>query len=120
MKPTAARTGAASAAPINPGDIWLAQLDATVGSEIQKTRPCVVVSPNEMNAHLRTVIVAPMTTGSRPAAFRIALTFQGKQGLILLDQIRTLDRSRLVKRLGALRPATATLTLETLQAMFAT
>ena len=62
------------------GDIWLAQLDPTVGSEIQKTRPCVVISPNEMNAHLRTVIVAPMTTGSRPAGFRVALTFQGKQG----------------------------------------
>ena len=68
------------------GDIWLAQLDPTVGSEIQKTRPCVVISPDDMNAHLRTVIVAPMTTGSRPARFRIALTFQGKQGLILLDQ----------------------------------
>lgn len=120
VKPNAARTAAASSATINPGDIWLAQLDPTAGSEIQKTRPCVVISPSEMNAHLRTVIVAPMTTGSRPAAFRIALTFQGKQGLVLLDQIRTLDRVCLVKRLGALRPATANLTLETLQAMFAT
>lgn len=101
------------------GEIWLAQLDPTVGSEIQKTRPCVVVSPEEMNNHLRTVIVAPMTTGSKPAAFRIALTFQGKQGLILLDQIRTLDRVRLVKRLGALRPATVAATLRTLQDMFA-
>ena len=72
------------------GDIWLAQLDPTVGSEIQKTRPCVVISPDDMNMHLRTVIVAPMTTGSRPARFRVALTFQGKQGLIVLDQIRTL------------------------------
>ena len=78
------------------GDIWLAQLDPTVGSGIQKTRPCVVVSPAEMNAHLRTVIVAPMTTGSRPAAFRVAVTFQGKQGLIVLDQVRMLDRARLV------------------------
>jgi mRNA interferase MazF len=104
------------------GDIWLAQLDPTVGSEIQKTqktRPCVVISPNEMNAHLRTVIVAPMTTGSRPAQFRIPLTFQGKQGLIVLDQIRTLDRARLVKRLGSLRPPTLTTTLRTLQDMFA-
>lgn len=101
-----------------PGEIWLAQLDPTVGSEIQKTRPCVVVSPDEMNAHLRTVVVAPMTTGSRPAAFRIGLTFQGKQGLILLDQIRTLDGARLIKRLGALRPQTLALTLQTLQAMF--
>ena len=101
------------------GDIWLAQLDPTVGSEIPKTRPYVVVSPADMNVHLRTVIVAPMTTGSRPARFRIALTFQGKQGLILLDQVRTLDRVRLVKQLGALRPVTLAATLQTLQAMFA-
>lgn len=101
------------------GDIWLAQLDPTVGSEIQKTRPCVVISPDEMNAHLRTVIVAPMTTGSRPARFRIPLTLQGKQGLIVLDQIRTLDKVRLVKRLGALRSATLTATQRTLQDMFA-
>jgi mRNA interferase MazF len=98
------------------GDIWLALLEPTVGSDIQKTRPCVVISPTDMNGHLRTVIVAPMTTGSRPARFRIALTFQGKQGLIVLDQIRMLDRVRLVKRLGALRLATLAATL---QAMFA-
>ena len=104
---------------VKPGDIWLAQLDSTLGREIQMTRPCVVVSPLDMNAHLRTVIVAPMTTGSRPAGFRVALTFQGKQGLIVLDQLRTLDRVRLVKRLGALRPPTLALTLQTLQAMFA-
>jgi len=101
------------------GDIWLATLDPTIGGEIQKTRPCVVVSPAEMNDHLRTVIVVPMTTGSRPAGFRVPLTFQGKAGLIVLDQIRTLDRVRLVKRLGALRPPTLALTLQTLQAMFA-
>ena len=101
------------------GEIWLAQLDPTLGSEIRKTRPCVVISPTEMNAHLRTVIVAPMTTGSRPAGFRVPLMFQGKQGLIVLDQIRTLDRARLVKRLGALRPPTLALALRTLQAMFA-
>ncbi len=101
------------------GEIWLATLDPTIGGEIQKTRPCVVVSPAEMNDHLRTVIVAPMTTGSRPAGFRVPLTFQGKAGLIVLDQIRTLDRVRLVKRLGALRPPTLALTLQTLQAMFA-
>ena len=101
------------------GDIWLAQLDPTVGSEIQKTHPCVVVSPLEMNAHLRTVIVAPMTTGSRPAAFRVAVTFQGKRGLIVLDHVRTLDRARLVKHLGALRPPTLLLTLQTLRSMFA-
>jgi mRNA interferase MazF len=79
----------------------------------------VVVSPDDMNTALRTFIVAPMTTGSRPAGFRVALTFQGKQGLIVLDQIRTLHRARLVKRLGALRPQTLALTLRTLQAMFA-
>ena len=101
------------------GEIWLAQLDPTLGSEIQKTRPCVVVSPDEMNEHLRTVIVAPMTSGSRPAGFRVPLTFQGKAGLILLDQIRTLDRVRLVKRLGVLRAATLSQTLQTLRAMFA-
>jgi mRNA interferase MazF len=67
------------------GDIWLAQLDLRVGSEIQKTPPCVVISPDDMNAHLRTVILAPMTTGSRPARFRIALALQGKQDLIVLD-----------------------------------
>ena len=100
------------------GEIWLAQLDPTVGSEIQKTRPCVVVSPLEMNAHLRTVIVAPMTTGSRPARFRIPLTFQGKQGLILLDQVRTLNGVRLVKRVGAVRPQTLAAALQTLQLMF--
>ena len=101
------------------GEIWLAQLDPTVGSEIQKTRPCVVISPDEMNAHLRTVIVAPMTTGSRPAGFRVPLTFQGEQGLIMLDQLRALDRIRLVKRLGTLRPQTLAATRQTLQAMFA-
>ena len=68
------------------GDIWLVNLDPTVGSEIQKFRPCVVVSPEELNAHLRTVIVAPMTTGSRPAGFRVGLTFQGKQGLIFFEK----------------------------------
>lgn len=108
---------------VNPvlqtGDIWLAALDPTVGSEIQKTRPCVVISPNEMHQHLRTVIVAPMTTGSRPAAFRIPLTFQGKQGLILLDQIRTLDKVRLIQRVGAVHGATLARTLKTLQDMFA-
>ncbi len=101
------------------GEVWLAQLDPTVGSEIKKTRPCVVVSPDEMNLHLRTVIVAPMTTGSRPAGFRISLTFQGKQGLIVLDQVRALDKLRLVKRLGVLRPTTTAQVLQTLQAMFA-
>lgn len=103
---------------VKTGEIWLASLDPTVGSEIQKTRPCVVVSPAEMHDFLRTVIVAPMTTGSRPAGFRIPVTFQGKSGLILLDQIRTLDKTRLVKRVGAVHPATLEKTLHTLQAVF--
>jgi mRNA interferase MazF len=101
------------------GEIWLAALDPTLGSEIQKTRPCVVVSPPEMNEYLRTVVVAPMTTGSRPAPFRIAVAFQRKSGLILLDQLRTLDRVRLVKRLGAVKPPTLAALLAGLQAMFA-
>lgn len=103
---------------VKTGEIWLASLDPTVGSEIQKTRPCVLVSPLEMHDFLRTVIVAPMTTGSRPAGFRIPLTFQGKSGLILLDQIRTLDKSRLVKRIGAVHPTTLEKILRTLQAVF--
>ena len=112
-------TAPGSALTLKTGEIWLAQLDPTVGSKIQKTRPCVVVSPDDMNAHLRTVLVAPMTTGARPAGFRVALTFQGKKGLIVLDQMRAMDRIRLVKRLGVLRPATLALTLRTLQTMFA-
>ncbi len=101
------------------GEIWLAALDPTLGSEIQKTRPCVVVSPPEMNDHLRTLVVAPMTTGSRPAPFRISVVFQRKSGLILLDQVRTLDRQRLVKRLGVVKPETLAAVLGALQAMFA-
>ena len=103
---------------LKTGEVWLACLDPTVGSEIQKTRPCVLVSPAEMHDFLRTVIVAPMTTASRPAGFRIPVTFQGKSGLILLDQIRPLDKSRLVKRVGAVHPATLEKTLRTLQAVF--
>ena len=103
---------------LKTGEVWLANLDPTVGSEIQKSRPCVVISPAEMHDYLRTVIVAPMTSGSRPAGFRIAVTFQGKSGLILLDQVRTLDKSRLVKRLGAVHGTTLVKTLRTLQAVF--
>ncbi|HEV7873461.1 MAG TPA: type II toxin-antitoxin system PemK/MazF family toxin [Enterovirga sp.] len=104
---------------VTRGDIWLAALDPTLGSEIQKTRPCMVISPPEMNDHLRTAIVAPMTTGSRPAGFRVGITFQGKTGLLLLDQIRTLDRRRLVKRLGAAAPDVLVETLQRLQEVFA-
>ena len=105
--------------PPQRGDIWLAALDPTLGSEIQKTRPCVVVSPPEMNDFLRTIVVAPMTTGSRPAPYRIPVTFQRRNGLILLDQLRTVDRLRLVKRLGVVKPTTLTSVLDGLQAMFA-
>lgn len=107
-----------SAIALKTGDVWLVNLDPTVGNEIQKTRPCVVISPAEMHDYLRTVIVAPMTTGSRPAGFRIAVTFQGKSGLILLDQIRTLDKARLVKKVGSIHAATLEKTLRTLQAVF--
>lgn len=103
---------------VKRGEVWLATLDLTVGSEIQKTRPCLVVSPPEMHDHLRTVIVAPMTTGSRPAGFRVPIRFKGKDGLVLLDQIRTLDKRRLVSRLGAAREETLTATLATLRAAF--
>lgn len=104
---------------VKRGEIWLVALDPTVGSEIRKSRPCVVVSPPEMNDHLRTVIVAPMTTGSRPAPFRVRIQFQGKVGLILLDQIRTLDQSRLHKRMGAISQATLTTVLATIKDVFA-
>ena len=101
------------------GDIWLVNLDPTVGGEIKKGRPCVVISPPEMHDHLRTVIVAPMTTKSKAAPFRIAATHAGKKGLILLDQIRAVDKSRLVKKLGSLSPKALEATLNTLQEVFA-
>jgi mRNA interferase MazF len=104
---------------VTRGDVWLAALDPTVGSEIQKTRPCVVISPPEMHNHLRTVMVAPMTTGSHPAPFRIPVSFQGKNGLILLDQVRTLDKQRLVRRLSAVERRTLRATLACLRDVFA-
>ena len=100
------------------GDIWLVSLDPTVGSEIQKTRPCVIVSPAEIHDHLRTVIVAPMTTGSHPAPFRVPLSFEGKKGLILGDQIRTLDKTCLVKHLGKVDKAALLGILAVLQETF--
>jgi len=101
------------------GEVWLAALDPTIGREIQKTRPCLVISPPEMNAHLRTVTVAPLTSGSHPAPFRIPVVFEAKHGLILLDQMRTLDRQRLVKRLGVVEPTVLRDTLARLREMFA-
>jgi len=88
-------------------EVWLISLDPTRGSEIKKTRPCLVVSPDEMNQHLRTVIVAPMTTVNRPYPTRVGLTFQGRSGQVALDQIRAVDRDRLVQRLGTVSPKTA-------------
>jgi mRNA interferase MazF len=101
------------------GDIWLVALDPTVGSEIKKSRPCVVVSPPEMHDYLRTVIVAPMTTKSQPAPFRIPLSHGGKRGLILLDQIRAVDKARLAKKMGSVSAKTLFLALDTLQEVFA-
>ena len=105
--------------PVVRGEIWLVNLDPTLGSEIQKTRPCVVISPPEMHDYLRTAIVAPITTGSHPAPFRIPVRHGGKQGLILLDQIRAIDKVRLVKRTGAISPATMSATLAALAEIFA-
>src|SRR5258708_2472540 len=94
------------------GEIWLAALDPVIGSEIQKTGACVVISPSEIHDYLRTVIVAPMTTGSKPAPFRITLQFAKKTGFIVLDQIRTIDKQRLIKRVGAVDDSTLTSTLD--------
>ncbi|SIQ32003.1 mRNA interferase MazF [Pseudacidovorax sp. RU35E] len=101
------------------GEIWLVNLDPTVGSEIQKSRPCVIVSPAELNDHLRTVIVAPMTSKGFAAPFRIPVTHAGTEGLILLDQLRTVDKVRLVRKMGALSAKTLAKTLATLQEVFA-
>ncbi|MBI2827786.1 MAG: type II toxin-antitoxin system PemK/MazF family toxin [Acidobacteria bacterium] len=101
------------------GDVHLIRLDPTLGSEIRKTRPCLVISPNELNQHLRTVIVAPMTTGGHAYPWRIACRFQHRSGFVALDQLRTVDSARPVKRLGRLSIGTTTEALETLQEMFA-
>ena len=101
------------------GDVFLIDLDPTRGSEIRKTRPCVVISPDELNAHLRTIIVAPLTTGSHPYPFRVACRFGGKNGHIVIDQLRTVDGERLVRRMGAISGATLDRVLAVLQEMFA-
>ena len=100
-------------------DVYLVSLDPTQDHEIRKTRPCVIISPDEMNLRIGTVIVAPMTTKGRDYPTRIPLTFQRKKGQIVLDQIRTVDKTRLVKRLGKLDTNTAAKTLAVLQEMFA-
>ena len=104
---------------INRFEVYLVNLDPTVGYEIKKVRPCVVVSPDEMNHHIRTVIVAPMTTKGRANPTRVPCRFKGKTGQIVLDQLRTVDSVRLVKKLGKISQKTASDVLAVLQEMFA-
>ena len=99
-------------------EVWLISLDPTQGSEIQKTRPCLVVSPDEINRPLRTVIIAPMTTSERPYPTRVAVTFQRKRGQVALDQIRAVDRQRLVRKLGSVSAKTARAVSAVLVEMF--
>ena len=101
------------------GDVHLVRLDPTPGSEIRKTRPCLVVSPDELNEHLRTFIVAPLTTGGHRYPFRVACRFAGKAGHVVLDQIRTVDRERMIRKLGRVAPSTLEQALSVLQEMFA-
>ena len=103
---------------VSRGEIWLINLDTTIDSEIKKTRPCIVVSPKELNDHLRTVIIAPMTSKGRSAGFRVPITHDGKKGLILLDQIRAVDKARLVKKVGKATPKTLSASLGLLQETF--
>ena len=104
--------------PPRRDEVWLVSLDPTQGVEIQKTRPCVVVSPDEMNQHLRTVIIAPMTTVVRPYPTRVAIRFQGKRGQVVLDQLRAVDRQRLLRKLGTVTASTARAAPATLLEMF--
>lgn len=105
--------------PVSRGDIFLVALNPTRGSEIRKTRPCVVVSPDELNAHLRTLIVAPLTTGGHPYPFRVWCRFDGRDCYLVADQVRAVDSDRLVKRLGGLSGTTLNEVLGVLQATFA-
>ena len=104
---------------VNRFDVFLINLDPTVGSEIQKTRPCLVISPDEMNRHIRTVIVAPMTTAGKDYPTRVSCEFQRKKGQIVLDQVRTIDKSRLIKKIGTVDPQVQAEVISTLQSMFA-
>ena len=103
---------------INRFDILLVTFDPSQGHEIKKTRPCVIVSPNEMNKYIKTLIVAPMTSKIRNYPTRVPITFENKEGSVVLDQIRTIDKSRIIRNLGTLDTQTATLVLETLGRMF--
>ncbi len=100
-------------------EVYLVNLDPVLGSEIKKTRPCVIISPDEMNAHIATVIVAPMTSKGQPHPTRVPCRFRGKQAQVVLDQIRTVDKSRLAKRLGTINEATRSAVLGVLSEMFA-
>jgi mRNA interferase MazF len=104
---------------VNRFEVYLVNLDPTIGSEIKKTRPCLIVSPNEMNHKINTVIVAPMSTKGQDYPTRVACRFKGKDGQVVLDQIRTVDRARLVRKLGRLDVNTSARVLEVLQEMFA-
>lgn len=104
---------------VRRGDVFLVALEPTRGREIRRTRPCVVVSPDELNEHWATVIVAPMTTGGHPYPFRIPCRFAEKAGSVVLDQLRAVDRDRLTRHLGRLAPATLARSLDVLQEMFA-
>ena len=104
---------------VNRFDVFLTNLAPTVGSEIQKTQPCLIISPDEMNRHIRTVIVAPMTTAGKDYPTRIACTFKKKKGHIVLDQIRTIDKTRLIKNIGAIDSETQLQVICVLQRLFA-
>ncbi|MDB9473070.1 type II toxin-antitoxin system PemK/MazF family toxin [Dolichospermum circinale CS-537/03] len=104
---------------VNRFDVFLVNLDPTIGSEIKKTRPCLIISPNEINHHISTVIVAPMTTKGQPYPTRVTCQFQGKEGQIVLDQIRTIDKIRLVKLLGQITTEEQKAVLDILAEIFA-
>ena len=104
---------------VRRGDVFLVKLDPARGGEIRKSRPCVVVSPDDLNAHVRTVIVAPLTKGGHAYPFRVPCKFGGKDGFVVVDQIRAVDVERFTKRLGRVAPATLNRSLEVLHAMFA-
>src|SRR5262245_21107885 len=103
---------------VRRGDVCLIQLDPTRGSEIQKTRPCLVISPDELNQHLRTLIVAPMTTGGQAYPWRVTCRFQNRSGFVAVDQVRTIDTERIAKRLGRISSQTMLSVLNVLQEMF--
>ena len=104
---------------VNRFDVYLINLDPAVGSEIQKTRPCLIISPDEMNRYIRTVIVAPLSTAGKDYPTRVTCKFKKKKGRIVLDQIRTIDKTRLIKKLGTIDPETQLEVISVLQRLFA-